>query len=160
MRKNSGFIKMIVLLIVLPLLMWEFSLKKSYLLYWENKQIEEATREINATRLHSSKPAISATSPLLSNGKLLDMIALPLKEYPVEIVNYQPSLINEENVYKLYAGELTLQGNFISLVKTINFFEQEKLPIKLSSANFSYKPSKEIEGSSVELTLTFQQIEN
>ncbi len=160
MKKNIGMIKIVALLILFPFVVWELTLKKTYLLYKENKQMEAQVMAIANAPSSSSVSVVSATSPLISNGKLLEMITDYLKEVKVEIVSYQPSLINEDNAYKLYAGTMVIRGNYINLVKTIDTIERKKLPIKLSSAGFSYNLSRGKSGGAIELTLIFQQIES
>lgn len=161
MKKHIGFVKIIALLIVFPIIVWELTLKKTYSIYIENKQMESQVTVISNKPSRSSVPAISDTSPLLSNGKLLEMITDYLKEAKIEVVSYQPSLINEDNTYKLYSGTLVMRGNFISLVKAIDSIEQKKLPVKLSSASFSFIPSNRASGvNAIDLTLIFQQIES
>ncbi|MCM1722614.1 hypothetical protein [Bacteroides ovatus] len=160
MKKHIGIIKIIALLFIFPITVWELTLKKTCSIYKENKLLESQVAVIGTIRPNSAVSAISATSPLLSNGKLLEMITDYLKEAKIEIVSYQPSLINEDNTYKLYAGTMVIRGNFISLVKAIDFIEKKKLPVKLSSARFSYTPAKgAVAGNTIELTLIFQQIE-
>lgn len=160
MKKHIGIIKIIGLLIIFPITVWELTLKKTCSIYRENKQLESQVATIGNIRPNSAVPAISATSPLLSNGKLLEIITDFFKEEKIEIVNYQPSLINEDNTYRLYAGTMVIRGNFISLVKAIDSIEKKKLPVKLSSASFSYTPAKgTVAGNTIELTLIFQQIE-
>lgn len=157
MKKYNGIIKIIGLLIIFPFAVWELTLKKTYALYRENKQMQ--TKVMTIGRGSRSSVPISATPPFLSNGKLLEKIANFLKEVNIEMVSYQPSLINEDNVYKLYSGTIVLRGEFINLVKIIDLIEREKLPAKLSSASFYYNPSKGKIGNMIELTLIFQQIE-
>lgn len=161
MKKNLGIIKVVALLLLFPIVVWELTLKKTYQLYKENKQMETEVMAIANTPPRSSAPVVSATSSLISNGKLLEMITDDSKEMKVEIVSYQPSLINEDDTYKLYAGTMVLRGDYINLVKTIDAVEKKHLPVKLSSAVFSYYIAKrEDSDDAVELTLIFQQVEN
>lgn len=159
--KNIGIIKIIALLVLFPLIIWELTLKKTYLLSKENEQLEAQVMAMKNTGPRFAALAMSETSPLISNGKLLEMITDYLKEANVEIVSYQPLLINEDNTYKLYTGTMVLRGNYINLVKTIDTIERKKLPVKLSSARFSLSSAKEKKvANTVELTLIFQQIES
>lgn len=161
MKKNIGIIKIIALLVLFPLIIWELTLKKTYLLSKENEQLEAQVMAMKNTGPRFAELAMSETSPLISNGKLLEMITDYLKEANVEIVSYQPSLINEDKTYKLYAGTMVLRGNYINLVKTIDTIERKKLPVKLSSARFSLSSAKGRKvANTVELTLIFQQIES
>lgn len=160
MKKNIGIIKIIALLVVFPLIVWELTLKKTYMLYKENVQLEAQVMAIKNTDSRPSRLAVPATSPLISNGKLLEMIADYLKEANVEMVSYQPSLINEDNTYKLYADVMVLHGNYINLVKTLDTIERKKLPVKLSSARFSLSAGRGKAPDRVELVLIFQQIES
>lgn len=159
MKKNSGIIKLIALLILFPLIVWELSLKKTFLLYRENKQIEAQVTAIGNNRSNKSKPTILVATPLLSNGQLLEMMSTQYKECQVDVVSYHPTLINEDGTSKLYSGTLVLRGSFINLVKVIDMTEKKNLPAKLSSAVLFYDPSKAKGGIKIELTLIFQQVE-
>lgn len=161
MKKNIGIIKIIALLVLFPLIIWELSLKKTYQLSRDNKQLGAQVIAMKKSNPRSTELVMSETSALISNGKLLEIITDYLKEVNVEIVSYQPSLINEDNTCKLYAGTIVLSGNYINLVKTIDTIEKKKLPVKLSSARFSISPAKGKKvANAVELTLIFQQIES
>lgn len=160
MKKYIGIIKITVLLVLFPLIIWELTLKKTYLLSKENDLLEVQLMALKDSIPRLTELALPETTPLLSNAKLLEMITDYLKETNVEIVSYQPSLINEDATYKLYVGILILRGNYINLVKTIDTIEKKKLPVKLSSVRFALNSTKGKETNRVELTLIFQQIES
>lgn len=159
MKKYAGIIKLVALLILFPIIIWELSLKKTYTLYHENKQAEILFKAVESGQSRPKKPSISVATPMLSNGKLLEILAQDIKKKYLDVVSYNPVLINEEAEYKLYAGTLVLQGNFFNLVRIIDVIEKKQLPIKLSSANFSHNPPKGKPMNKIELTLIFQQIE-
>lgn len=160
MKKYIGIIKITVLLVLFPLIIWELTLKKTYLLSKENDLLEVQLMALKDSIPRLTELALPETTPLLSNAKLLEMITDYLKETNVEIVSYQPSLINEDATYKLYVGILILRGNYINLVKTIDTIEKKKLPVKLSSVRFALNSTKGKGTNRVELTLIFQQIES
>lgn len=160
MKRYAGIIKIAALLILFPIIIWELSLKKTYTLYNENKQAEVLLKAVESRQSRPKEPSISVATPILSNGKLLEIMAQEIKEKQVEVVSYNPALINEDAEYKLYSGTMVLQGNFFNLVKIIDVIEKKQLPIKLSSVNFSYNPPKGKPTNKIELTLTFQQIES
>lgn len=159
MKHYTGIIKIAILIILSPAIIWELSLKKTYALYNENKQAELLVNKIDSGHNCSPEPFIANSTPMISNGKLLEILALDLKENQIEVIRYNPALINEIEGCKLYSGILTLQGKFINLVKTIDVIEKKKLPVKLSSSSFSHHSSKGKPITKVELTLIFQQIE-
>ncbi|MDR0939411.1 MAG: hypothetical protein LBN29_08685 [Mediterranea sp.] len=161
MNNYTGYIKLACLLILCPLLIWELSLKKTYQLYRDGKRLDaqiEAIGQAPPANAPSAAVANTAT-PLLSNGKLLDIVKSVKGD--VEIAGYTPSLINENGGDKLYRGTLTLRGGFIPLVKAMQAIEKEQLPIKLSSAAFAAvkPPGQERRVREVELTLSYLQIE-
>lgn len=160
MRKNSGLLKIVLLFLIFPLVIWQLSLKKTYQLYKENMEFAQRIVAINKNRIEENRPVVLFTSPLLSNGRFLKEVDTLLKEFRVEMIRYQPILINEESSSKLYAGSLVLRGSYINLIKMIDAIERKKLPIKLSSAMFSCKPSTGKEVREIELVLLFQQIES
>lgn len=159
MKKHTGILKIAALIILFPMIIWELSLKKTYMLYNENKQAEVLFNELESAQYRSQEPSISLSTPMISNGRLLEIVASDLVEKHIEVVQYNPTLIDESENCKLYSGVLILQGNFINLVKIIDVIEKKKLPIKLSSASFSHHSSKEKPMAKIELTLIFQQVE-
>lgn len=160
MKKYSGILKVAALLVLLPLVIWQFSFKKTYSLYKENKALEVQITTLDKKQTSSVEPVNQAISPFLSNGKILELIEPQAPEYGVKMVRFLPALINEDNTAKLYSGTLTLQGTFIGLVKMIGYVEKANLPVKISSLTFSYNPPKGKEADQLLLTILFQQIEN
>ena len=159
MKKYTGIIKIATLIILLPIIIWELSLKKTYMLYKKDKHAEVLFNEIESGQLSSKEPSMFISDPIISNAKLLEIVASDLVKQQIQVVQYNPSLVSEAENYKLYSGVLTLQGNFIHLVKIIDLIEKMKLHIKLSSVNFSHNLIRGKSVNKIELTLTFQQIE-
>lgn len=160
MKKNSGILKLIMLLLLFPLVVWQLSFKKTHQLYKENKELSEQMISIDKNRTQEAHPLVLSTSPFISNGKLLEKVDTLLKEFQVEMISFQPALISEDGNSKLYSGNLVLRGTYINLVKFINAIERKELPVKLSSAVFSYTPAKGKGIRKIELALLFQQIES
>lgn len=159
MKKNVGIVKIVLLVLVCPIIIWKLSLGKTYDLYKEVKQAKAQANRVGTGQLDHQKSVSFIADPLLSNGELLRMISSDLEDNGIEVVRYTPLLLIEDDNYKLYSGTLLVQGEFINLVKMIDRIERKHLPIKLSSAHFSYIPFQEEASDVIELTLIFQQVE-
>ena len=159
MKAYTGLIKLICLLIIAPIVVWELGIKKTYDLYRENQKIEVLPP--NASVMVSQKGTTSITSEsLLSNGRILQLLADSFSVEDIQIVSYTPEIIDSENDYKLYCGTLILSGKFINLVQLTSLIEKEELPLKISSINFEYNNNQKNVVNSIVATMLLQAIEN
>jgi len=135
-------------------------MKETFALYKQNREVEVMSDALDkqTSRTHIAAPIISSES-LLSNGKIMSIISDDIKRERVEIIKYTPMLIDSENNWELYAGELVLSGRYINLVKIIAFIENSNLPLKVSSLNFEYDRKKRDPAKYITLTATLHQIE-
>nr|WP_320059413.1 hypothetical protein [uncultured Bacteroides sp.] len=159
MKAYTGIIKLICLLIIAPIAVWELGIKKTYDLYKENQKIEMLPP--NASAMVLQKNVMPTTSEsLLSNGRILQLLADSFAVEGIQIVSYTPEIIDSENDYKLYCGTLMLCGRFINIVKLTSLIEKEKLPLKISSINFEYNSNQKYAVNSITATMLLQAIEN
>jgi len=161
MKQYSGIIKLACLLILAPIVIWKFALGNTYNLYREKQTAGKLNRETPMLS-QVSKPIASTTAsePLLSNGKILKILANTLAAEEVEVLGYTPEIIDEENNYKLYCGKLILSGGYIDLVKVVSAIEKAGLPIKIASMSFEYDHKKKSELKKISLQLIIEQIEH
>ena len=160
MKNYIGIIKLLCILVLLPVVVWRFGLNNTFRLYNENKKLEILHNKAINNQGVAGATFPTQSVPLLSNGKILQLFSDSLITYGVEFVRYTPHIIDSENDYKLYCGELLLTGGYISLVKVVSLIEKANLPLKIVSMNFEYdtRRNRQIEKQLV-LTLLFEQIE-
>ena len=161
MRAYLGIIKLVCLLILVPIITWNLSIKETFALYKQNKEVEVISDALDRQTVGTqiAIPAIITSEALLSNGKILSIISDSIKSERVEIVKYTPTVIDAENDWELCAGELILSGRYINLVKIISFIENSDLPLKVSSLNFEYDRKKRDPAKYITLTIILHQIE-
>lgn len=136
MKVYSGAFKLIGLLIIAPIIIWNLAFKSTYQLYEEQKLMKELTLPITVTNRLVDKN-IFTDSILVSNGKILKLLAPMFEKYNIKMENYTPVVADAENQYKLFTGDLIVSGKFIDVVQLIATIEKQKLPLKIASVNFS-----------------------
>ena len=161
MKQYSGIIKLACLLIVTPVIIWNLSIKDTFSLHRQNKEIKSISSSLSIQTgiLGQNAAILIETDPLISNGRILAAISDSLKKERVEIIGYTPTAIDTENNQTLYKGELILAGRYINLIKVVDFIERSGMLLKVSSLSFEYDRKKKNAGKVILLTLTLHQIE-
>lgn len=160
MKYYIGIIKVVALLILLPILLGISTFSKTIQLYKDYKHIQ--TLEAQLVHVVSDKPMLTPPSlhneNLISNGRLVELISGVCEENSVLVKQYEPQLLDREGDYKLYTASLILSGNYVDLVKTLKYCEDNMPSVKISTLKFEYDEKKMIE-KKVEMLLFFRQIE-
>lgn len=161
MKTYSGILKLVCLLVVVPLFIWILALKDTHDLYKEICKMKSKNQSILLIASKKQEQAVSKmpSKPLLSNGKILQILEDSLSNLQIEVSNYTPELIDSEGECNLYLGKLILAGRYIELVKMISIIEQAHLPIKMVSLNFSYNRKKRKPSSFISLVIYLEQVE-
>lgn len=159
MKNYNGIIKLALLIVLLPIIAWQLGFKKTYELHRrcssQKKVVEQsAVKQID---IQLEEPILG--NAVLSNGRILQLLGDSLNVYHVEMVNYNPRIVDSEKCYSLCNGELYLSGGYINLVKILRVIESLKLPIKIRLSEFSYDKSSREGSRRVTLHLLLQQIE-
>ncbi len=162
MKNYSGMIKLMGLLFLAPIVIWQLGIGKTYTLFRDKKELEMVNRQTHpVNRAMTSTGILTNSEPLLSNGKFLQLFTDSLSSAsPVEIVGYTPEMIDSEGDYKLYCGKLTLSGGYIELVRMVHAIEKASLPLKIASMSFETDAKKRNEARSIFLHLYMEQIEH
>lgn len=156
MKKYSGVIKLVFLLVLAPIIIWELGLKKTVGLYQENLHLTTSypNRLLPAK---SSEPL--TTEPLLANGTILQLFSKNLAAEDIQTVNYTPEIIDSESGYNLYCGAWVLSGKFINLVRLVSQIEKEKLPLRMSSICFESVSNSRTGEKKLTMTMSLVNIE-
>lgn len=160
MRYYSGIIKIAALLILMPIVLGKCTFSKTFQLYNDYRHVQSLEEQL--VRTASGKP-IATPAPLhnenlISNGRLVELISHVCEENSVSVKQYEPQLLDREGDYKLYTANLILSGNYVDLVKTLQYWEDNIPSIKISSLKFEYD-EKKMKDKKVEMSLSFKQIE-
>lgn len=160
MTYYSGIIKLAALIILMPIVLGKCTFSKTFQLYKDYRHIQ--TMEEQLVNTSSGKlmltPVPLSNESLISNGRLVDLISPVCEENSITVKQYEPQLLDNEGNYKLYSANMTLSGNYINLVKTLKYAEDNVQSIKISSLKFEYD-EKKMKDEKVEMLLSFRQIE-
>lgn len=160
MRYYSGIIKLAALIVIMPLVLGKCTFSKTVQLYNDYRHIQ--TLEEQLPNMASSQSILAlvpiSDENLISNGRLVELISPACEENSVSVKQYEPRLLDREGEYKLYTANLILSGNYIDLVKTLKYWEDNIQSIKISSLQFEYD-EKKMREEKVEMLLLFRQVE-
>lgn len=156
MKKYSGVIKLAILLILAPVIIWKLGLAQTVSLYRENVQLMNTVpNSVVGTFSERSPP--KATS-LLGNGAVLQLFANNLATENIKTANYTPEVVDSEGDYNLYLGTWILTGRFVNLVRLVSQIEQQQLPLHISSVCFETTKSGR-EEKKLMMTVSFINVE-
>lgn len=156
MKKYNGVIKLAVLLVLAPIIIWKLGLAQTVELYQEKlQQINAVPENVNITFKERSPPQ---TTSLLSNGILLQLFATNLVTENIKTASYAPEVVDSEGDYNLYLGTWTLTGRFVNLVRLVSQIEKQQLPLHISSVCFETTKSGR-EEKKLMMTVSFMNIE-
>lgn len=160
MKEYTGIIKLSLLLIVLPLFVWSFALKKSVNL-WKWYGTEKAKLE----RLSKQELPVSAGfgpeyigGSLLADGKLLEGMAESIRRENLGVVGYLPVVLCQEGNYFLYAGELILSGKYNGLLRSVEVLERKMPSVRIVSAGFGLYKERYDDQPELRLTLVLVEL--
>lgn len=138
MKEYTGLVKLSVLVVVLPLFVWSFALKRSVGL-WKRYTAEKVKSEQLSEQklpLPNEMKQEEIGGSLLVDGKLLDGLTEIIRRENVGVVSYLPVVLHKEGKYCLYAGELVLAGRYGGLLRFMDVLETEMPSVKIVSAGF------------------------
>jgi hypothetical protein len=161
MKQYNGIIKLLCLLVVAPVVIWLAALSETYRLYGDHERLLQQGKLSASVRRESapSSADVVSSEPLLSNGKILQVIAGTLAGEKVSVVSYRPEQVRSEGESSLYLGVLTLLGRYIELIRVINETEQMQLPLKIASVHFEYNRKQRNVAKAVTCRILLEQIE-
>lgn len=157
MKKYSGIIKLIILCIIAPIIIWELGPGKTVNLYQKNQQLTKASPD-SIVRAKTNHNPLTANS-LLSNGTILQQFAEDLDTEEIKTINYTPEILASEGKYNLYLGTWTLTGRFISLVRLVAQIEKQQSFLRISSVHFETIATPKQKTGQLTMALSFINIE-
>ncbi|MDR0894158.1 MAG: hypothetical protein LBN06_02475 [Prevotellaceae bacterium] len=161
MKQYNGIIKLLCLLVVAPIVIWLTTLKGTSELHSDHERLIQQSRQSSSARQFPapSLADVASSEPLLSNGKILQVMAETLTTGQVNVVSYSPEEVRTEGESSLYLGALTLSGRYIELVKVLRDTEQMQLPLKIASVRFEYDRKQRHAAKVLTCRILLEQIE-
>lgn len=160
MDKHKYLIRVVLLIIILPLIIWFFAVKKTYLLQKEYNQINGDIETLRKSTNNAKAPirSYSIKDKIISNGKIIGIIE-NLSDDKINIVQYTPKAIELNKNKKLFITEVTIKGDFNSLLEIVYNLEMNDFDILLPQI-FFYSENDESNGNqSLYMKLVIAQIE-
>ncbi|RNC63878.1 hypothetical protein [Proteiniphilum sp. X52] len=160
MKYYIGIIKVAALIILLPIILGKSTFSKTIQLHKDYKHIQTLEEQLEqaASEKPVSTPAPVHNQNLVSNGRLVELISRACEGNNVSVKQYEPALLDMEGDYKLYAAILILSGNYVDLVKTLKYCEDNIPSVKISTIQYEYD-EKKMKDRKVEMSLSIRQIE-
>ena len=164
--KYEGMLKIAVLLIGVPLMIWWLGISQTTEL---NRMVKDTEKLISQAERGAAKAGGTgsqdrrpADNPQhgddIYTGALLGKMMPILREYQVIAVNYTPYLLRKEDNMELYAGEVILAGRFIPLTEVLKAIEETPDGCRVISATYKAETDPRSRKRQLRLTIIFQQI--
>ena len=164
--KYEGLLKMALLLVGVPLMIYCLGIAKTVELKKELNNIEKQIAGAESIPAGERKTASLAKrtagahhpSDDIRTGALLAAITPILRQYGTTAVNYTPYLLRQEGDMELYAAEIVLAGKFIPLTRTLRDIEELSGDYHIVSVAYKTETEPRSRKKQLKLTIIFQQI--
>lgn len=155
--KYEGVVRLALLLVVLPAVVYRLSLGRTVALWGEVRRAERTLAESATTPVQPATPvAMLDTVELIAGGGLLELLERFDPDSSVRIVSYTPYLTRKGDDFTLRTAEIVLSGGFAPLLRTLDATERELSGCRLLSSEF--KTIRRGRQTSLLLTLVVQQL--
>lgn len=155
----AGRLRLIGLVVLAPLLIWWLALSRTVTLW---KDYRAATERLQKLETDGGTVAVSpqvTASPVISNGKILEQLMAVVTDNHLSIVAYSPLFTSAEGEWKIYTGELELAGEYIPLLKAVDYIGQHKEWGRIRSVRFRTVADRIRHTQQLRMNLWIQQIE-
>ncbi len=120
MSRYKNIIKLLALVIILPIVVWSFTISKSYSLWKEVKAKERELKALEHKQIQNSSEALPKQDVNIS---LVDYIAYNLKMKVVRYDSYE--LLTTGGDYIITTEEVIIEGSYAALVKCLQKIESK-----------------------------------
>lgn len=163
MTENSpykGVLHLGLLLVVLPLAVYSLAFGKTIQKYigYRNEQKMLTALEISTTSTDRPETILFSNENLVQTGLLLHRLSETLLRYGVTVEKYTPYTFDGGNQILLHTAELVLQGDYIDLVRVIEYVQENLPECKLLSVHFKSEKIQSSNERRLKVTLLLQQI--
>ena len=141
--KNLG--KLLGMLLLVPVIAWFFGFRETISIWHDYKEMKERIQRLQAGPVNGQSSDWENNwngEAVLRDGRLLGKLSGILAKENVNVDSYTPNVVREENSTRVDAGMLVLAGNYISLVKLLDFVEKDNTLGKVTSVTFQVFPDR------------------
>lgn len=136
MRLSPGILKLAVLLVGLPIILWLAAFSKTMSLYGEYRNLSKS--EV-ADSVSLQRVTVSCENRLAGDCLIREILT---GENEVIINEYAPSVEKSDGGLSIVRARLQLRGRFIPLLKVVHHLENQP-EISLADICFSHKTGKD-----------------
>ncbi|MGN0043805.1 hypothetical protein [Alistipes indistinctus] len=155
--RYEGVVRLVLLLVVLPAVVYRLSLGRTIALWGEVRRAERTLAEADSAPIQPDTPAAMLdTVELIAGGGLLELLERLGPDSSAEVVSYTPYRTREGDDFTLRTAEIVLSGDFVPLLRTLDAAERELSGCRLLSSEF--KTVRRGRQTSLQLTLVVQQL--
>ena len=137
MRLSPGTLKLTVLIVGLPIILWMAAFSKTLSLYGEYRHLSKSE---TSDSISSQRFAVSGENRLAGDCLIREILS---GDGDVVINEYAPSVEKSDGGLSIVRARLQLKGRFIPLLEVVHFLENQQ-DISLADICFSHKSGKEM----------------
>jgi len=137
MRLSPGTLKLTVLIVGLPIILWMAAFSKTLSLYGEYRHLSKSE---TSDSISSQRFAVPAKNRLAGDCLIREILS---GDGDVVINEYAPSVEKSDGGLSIVRARLQLKGRFIPLLEVVHFLENQQ-DISLADICFSHKSGKEM----------------
>lgn len=141
MKKHLPFLKIILLFILVPVIIYIAAISKTVKGVNEYRQIQKEIENVNS-EIYTIKPIGNA--PILSSGAIIGLLSKECKDLDVHVRHYLPTEIESEKDISLYSADILFSGRFVPLVKIMSYISQHIDGVRIMSCSFRIEENKGI----------------
>lgn len=159
-NKYKGILYLTLLVVILPLCAYWLAIKQSVDIIFDMSKKQETISQLDHNgEKHKPKSELSLSSnDIIQSGIILDKIFTKDSTHNVEVAKYTPYLTFGDSNISIYTAELTLKGDFISILKVIDNVERNIPECTLSSLLLRTIIDRQSNTKQLFATLYIQQI--
>lgn len=136
-NRYKGLVYASILCLVLPYFTYRLAIKETLQL---NSVFNEQKKEIESlerlTKQGDKSDQFDVKNDIQQGKLLISLLQSVLDDTAVAVENYTPLVELKQGVLGMQSSSLALSGDFISLVKVIDYIEQNLKSCRLCSASF------------------------
>lgn len=129
--KYLGVLLLGLLIVVLPLVAWHYALHDTLQAWLKCRRISAQLEQMGPAT-QTNRPVRTSDRELILSGELLDIVRQAASS-EVRVIGYEPLVNQEQNGAAVHTGQLTLSGEYRSLLRVADAIERTYPQCRLRS---------------------------
>jgi hypothetical protein len=159
--KYKGIIYLAALLIIVPIIIYMFTFRKTLNNYVEYNNILGEIENLETALVTAQPPEISITTQdYISSGLIVNYLKNADEKQADNIIidKFVPSKIDLGNGLFIHIAQITIYSDFISIVKAINNLEKVVNQYNIISVHFQSEKNRQTNNVKLKAAIIIQQI--